>query len=299
MRQKLNRRAKTLLIIVFFTETDHTAAADFSADSERIDGQNQSSIVYSRSVQGSFHQAHAMFGDNAGTQCVANCLGAVAYHKLKNTQLWDTSDMNIVLTTGNELYTYLQRSSTINNRYLLVSELPQFVECFDKMFEFRCYESLASLISLGVDEVCYDDFNAHSLLDALQISLSDADGCFVCFGGSTFFVGKTFAKYFIFDSHSRNREGHQTADGKSTRIIHDNLFDVQQHILSLASSMGFTDVIDCEITGVVCSVMQLEDPTSVHFSLPSDMTSAQTHTDNACQMNFVESSQSDDSIVFL
>ena len=63
--------------------------------------------------------------------------------------------------------------------------------------------------------------------------------------------------------------------------------------------MGFTDVIDCEITGVVCSVMQLEDPTNVHFSLPNDMTSAQTHRDNACQMNFVESSQSDDSIVFL
>ena len=42
-----------------------------------------------------------MFGENAGTQCVANCLGAVAYHKLKNAECWDMSDMNIVLTTGN------------------------------------------------------------------------------------------------------------------------------------------------------------------------------------------------------
>ena len=100
------------------------------------DEQDQAISVYNRSVQGSFHQGNMMFGENAGTQCVANCLGAVAYHTLKNAQCWDMSDMNIVLTTGNELYKYLQRSSTINSRYLLVSALPQFVECFDKMFEF-------------------------------------------------------------------------------------------------------------------------------------------------------------------
>ena len=94
--------------------------------------------------------------------------------------------MNIVLTTGNELYTYLQRSSTISSRYLLVSELPQFVECFDKMFEFRRNESLASLINLGNGETCYEDFNAYTLIDALRISFSDWDACFACFGGNTF-----------------------------------------------------------------------------------------------------------------
>lgn len=284
----------------FFRETDHDAPLDFSGDLEIVDGQNQSTSIYYRSVQGSFHQADIMFGDNAGTQCVANCLGAVAYHKLKNTENWDMSDMNIVLATGNELYSFLQRSSTINNRYLLVSELPQFVECFDKMFEFRCNESLASLISLGVDEPCYDDFNAHTLLDAMQISLLDTDGCFVCFGGNTFLVGKTCAKYFIFDSHSRTPEGYQTADGKSIRIIHDTLIDVQQHILSLALSMGFTNVVECEITGVVCTMTQVEDDTSIDFVLPDDMISAQIHErDNSRQSNFVEISQRDDSIVFL
>lgn len=39
-----------------------------------------------RSVQGSFHQADYLFEENAGTQCVANCLSALSYHKLKNTE---------------------------------------------------------------------------------------------------------------------------------------------------------------------------------------------------------------------
>ena len=168
---------------------------DFDCDSQAAleidDVQGQTRSVINRSVQGSFHQGNVMFGENAGTQCVANCLGAVAYHKLKNAECWDMSAMNIVLTTGNELYNYLQRSSTINSRYLLVSELPQFVECFDKMFEFKCNESLASLITFGIDEPSYEDFNAYALIDALQISLSDCDACFTCFGGNTFLVGKT------------------------------------------------------------------------------------------------------------
>ncbi|XP_062604082.1 uncharacterized protein LOC134265873, partial [Saccostrea cucullata] len=65
------------------------------------------------SIQGSFHQGDLMFGENAGTQCVANSLAALAYHKVKNSNQWQTSDMNKVLATGDELYTYLQHSSTI------------------------------------------------------------------------------------------------------------------------------------------------------------------------------------------
>lgn len=35
-----------------------------------------------KSIQGSFHQAHPMFGDNAGTQCVANCLAGLAFEQV-------------------------------------------------------------------------------------------------------------------------------------------------------------------------------------------------------------------------
>lgn len=83
-------------------------------------------------MQGSFHQADPFFEDNAGTQCVAICLSGLAYHKLKSALSWTTSDIDQVLMTGDELYTYLQRSSSINDRYLLVEELPQLFECYNQ-----------------------------------------------------------------------------------------------------------------------------------------------------------------------
>ena len=58
-----------------------------------------------RSVQGSFHQAHILFEENAGTQCVANCLAALSYHRLRNAMYWTSADMNRILMTGDELYT--------------------------------------------------------------------------------------------------------------------------------------------------------------------------------------------------
>ena len=286
----------------FFTMKD--ASREIDCDSQATleihNEQNQTRSVYNRSVQGSFHQGNVMFGENAGTQCVANCLGAVAYHKLKNTEYWDMSDMNIVLTTGNELYTYLQRSSTISSRYLLVSELPQFVECFDKIFEFRRNESLASLINLGICEPCYEDFNAYTLIDALQISLSDCDACFACFGGNTFLVGKTRGKYFIFDSHSRTREGNQTADGTSIRVIYDGLFDVQQHILSLALSMGYANFVECEITGVVCSMMHVgESVRTENFQNKVSFQSLKHDERSECHSNLSEILESNDSVEYL
>ncbi|XP_062569582.1 uncharacterized protein LOC134231612 [Saccostrea cucullata] len=215
-------------------------------------------------IQGSFHQGDLMFGENAGTQCVANSLAALAYHKVKNSNQWQTSDMNKVLATGDELYTYLQRSSTIVSRYLLVNELPQFFECFNTTFKFKACESLCSLINLSDVEPNYDEFNAYSLTDALHIGLGETSGCFVCFKGNTFLVGKTEDGFFTFDPHSRSKSGCMSVSGRSTRILYQSVDDIYNHILSLAMSMGISGITECEITGVDCSVSQFAT-TDKHF----------------------------------
>ncbi|XP_062612107.1 uncharacterized protein LOC134273904 [Saccostrea cucullata] len=209
---------------------------------------------YPVSVQGSFHQADPMFGDNAGTQCVANCLSAIAYHVLKSAEIWQTADVNKVLVNGDELYTYLQNSSSVTSRYLLVEELPQYFECFSKTFEFTVKVSVPSLISLSEEEPCYEDFNACPLFEALQMTLHETVGCFVCFGGNTLVVGKTTDGFFIFDSHSRCSRGYLSMHGKSTRILLENVHDVYLHLRSLAISMGFSRTVECELTGVLCSL---------------------------------------------
>lgn len=130
-------------------------------------------------IQGSFHQAHPMFGDNAGTQCVTNCLAGLAFAQVKESYRWSTEDMNNILYTGDELYTFLQRSSSMHSRYLLVDELPQYFDCFRRSFEFTIQVTLASSICMANEEPCYADFDAYPLYEALQMALLESDGCFV------------------------------------------------------------------------------------------------------------------------
>ena len=43
-------------------------------------------------VQGSFHQGHVMFGENAGLQCLTNGLTAILMNALKDVCTWQCSD---------------------------------------------------------------------------------------------------------------------------------------------------------------------------------------------------------------
>lgn len=72
---------------------------------------------------------------------------------------------------------------------------------------------------LANDSLNYAEFNALPLDKAFQIALADNDGCFVCYGGNTFLIGKTECGFFFtFDSHSRSSEGMLSMVEKSTRF---------------------------------------------------------------------------------
>nr|XP_034320143.1 uncharacterized protein LOC117687529 [Crassostrea gigas] len=223
-------------------------------------------FVSKKIIQGTFHQGDIMFGENAGTQCVANCLASISYHKMKNTVYWTSEDMDQILITGNELYTFLQRSSSINNTYLLVEELPQLFECFDMSYVFKADEPLTSVI-LPSDELNYADFHALPLNEALEISLGETDGCFVCYGGNSFLIGKFEHGFFLFDSHSRSVNGIVNENGKSTRILLADLGQVYMHVHSLAISMGYSSNVICNLTGVYCKTAVMTDTDSNFESL--------------------------------
>lgn len=138
----------------------------------------------------------------------------------------------------------------------LVEELPQYFECYNKTFDFTVKIAVPSLISLFDEEPCYADFNAYPLFEGLQMALSGTDGCFVCFGGNTFLIGKTEDELFIFDSHARCSRGYVSFTGKSTRIMFKHVEDVFLHMKSLAISMGFTMNVECELSGVLCAVKE-------------------------------------------
>ena len=217
-------------------------------------------VAHNKSVQGNFHQGNELFGTNAGLQCVPNCLSALAYQSLKSVHEWKSTDLDKILMTGNELYDVLQKFCNISHHYLLISDLPENLHIHNELFHFSYRDSFSSLIPSCNNEEMPDlsQFNAKPLKEALMLSLSNSDGCFVCFGGNTMIVGKFMEGYFLFDSHSRSLSGTSTPTGKSTCRIVANITDVYLHIMNLAKSMKFQDSVECEVTGVLCKNSKLQ-----------------------------------------
>lgn len=146
----------------------------------------------------------------------------------------------------------------MHNRYLLVEELPQYFECFNRSFEFTTNSTLTTIVCLSDEQPCYADFNVFPLYEALQISLVETDGCFVCFGGNTFLIGKTNGVFFTFDSHSRSSQGFFCPNGRSTRLLFISIEELFMHIQTLAKSMGYSNMVECNITGVKCNSISIE-----------------------------------------
>lgn len=119
-------------------------------------------------------------------------------------------------------------------------------------------ESIASVVRAD-DGLKYAEFNAFSLDVGLQVTLEDTDGCFICFGGNTFLIGKTESGFFAFDSHSRSSDGMLSISGKSTRVLLHNVAEVYSHIQNIALSMGYSNNIECNLTGVTCAMSSIEN----------------------------------------
>lgn len=207
--------------------------------------------------------------------------------------MWTTQDVNNILATDDELYTILQRSSSMHNRYLLVEELPQYFECFSRSFEFTTNSTLATIVCLSDDQPSYADFNALPLYEALQISLVDTDGCFVCFGGNTILIGKTNGVFFTFDSHSRTSKGLFSSNGRSTRLLFNSIEELFMQIQTLAKSMGYSNMVECNITGVKCNSKSIERENK-KFNCPRD-------TNNDIHQNSLDHCTTDchDEVIFL
>ena len=202
-------------------------------------------------VQGSFHQAIPEFGSNAGRQCVPNCLAAASFHHLKTVNDWESSDMDHILKTGNELYSYLQASTTINQPYILINELPTELEIFQQLLTFSYRESLATVVGNEHEIEHLQEFNASPLYETLQMALTDCNVCFVCFSENTILVGRRKGGFFIFDSHSRSHKGLLHVDGRSVCMLFKDIDDVYTHIQELAISMRIGKAVECEVTGVI------------------------------------------------
>ena len=76
-------------------------------------------------------------------------------------------------------------------------------------------------------------------------------------------IGKADNHFFTFDPHARTLQGMQSNTGKSTRVLYENLNQLFEHIQSLALSMGYSQDVECNLTGVHCRMNFIANPTDL------------------------------------
>ena len=229
-------------------------------------------------VHGHFHQGHLKFGVNTGNSVyVANSLCAMMYSHIKELRQWMSHDMDLILNTGDELYGHLSKSSTMNNNYLLINELPNELIVLNNSYTMTYHESVTGMFE---EDGNLAEFNMMQLNRALEQTLQIYNACFICFNGNTFAVIAQDGLYYVCDSHSRDDNGWQVQDGMSILKLTPTWQDVYRYCTELRTSMNLHNNEQFEITGVtlcqdddatvcLCTGEQVEE--EVHLNM-CDMT---------------------------
>jgi hypothetical protein len=156
----------------------------------------------SQTICADFSQGNTgKFRENAGKQCVAMCLTAVLHNQQKNIDQWDSSFLNVILCAGNGLYSCI--SSSINKPFLLLTDLPEMVSIFDKIYYLQYSNPFAGDLFMTTDNLPH-----YSLENALNNLFFNSQlnyrYCLLTIDCNTVAILKTSDSNFkIFDPHSR------------------------------------------------------------------------------------------------
>ena len=125
----------------------------------------------------------ALFGVNAGKQCVAMSLTFVIYCQIKDISLWTNSTLNNILVIGNNLYSSI-RCSMRTNDYLLLTDVPDMVSIFDKVYSMQYSESFTGCLFMTSNIGPYMSLR-NSLLEEFSNSHRNYNCCLLTIGINT------------------------------------------------------------------------------------------------------------------
>ena len=155
-------------------------------------------INSTKTIQAPYSQDNvAMFGLNAGTQCVAMSLASLIYNKRNG--IVSSMDLVNIMNIGNELYSGLSRQS-----YLLLTEVCEMIMVFNINYQLQCSPSYTGTIH-GTCEVQHFNY-CISFAFAMQALLGQNYNSFLSTILSTTvgFYCNGDGKFKIFDSHCRD-----------------------------------------------------------------------------------------------
>ena len=149
---------------------------------------------------GSRSQSHPMFTWCRGKQCVAMGASFLMYCTTKEVAIFNRYDVNSILDTGNLIYQ--QVFDHVQHELLSVDELPGFISKGDVRYKFEL-----GLLRYG------DITTARSLTYQLANVFANYTNAFFVCNGMCITLKFLSGKYYLYDSHNRNRHGLQASEG--------------------------------------------------------------------------------------
>ncbi|XP_078352155.1 uncharacterized protein LOC144636825 [Oculina patagonica] len=195
----------------------------------------------SKTVTADYNQGDvALFGRNAGNQCVAMCLTAVVYN-CKNNASWSRDQLNEVLIQGNVLYSHISKS--VGKDRLLLSEIPSALSINDENFSINFSSSFAGDLHMSDVRDCF-----FPLQHVLNMLIKDYDAFLLTVEINTVaIIIDNKGNYRIFDSHSRDIHGNIAANGTAVLL---EFTSVQEMVQYLQNFYREKNVVPFEVLGM-------------------------------------------------
>ena len=203
-------------------------------------------VDHTYTVHADFNQGNELkFGVNAGKQCVAMSLCAIVYKEIKSVNIWDRLMLNSILICGDSLYSVISQS--INKSYLLLTDVPGFVDMDNHVFNLQYSDSFSG--SLQMSENSHPYVTLEHALNEVFVSLY-YNSCLLTIGMNTVAIMMPFPGVFkVFDLHSRNVFGRPSPLGYCVLLSVEGIENLGEYF-RLTSNPNV--VTPFELKGVKC-----------------------------------------------
>ena len=194
-------------------------------------------------------------------------LNAIVFREVKSVNIWNQTTLNTIMVCGDNLYGTISQS--INKNYLLLTDVPEFVNMNNITFHLEYSDSFSGALLMTVNN--YSFVTLENALDEVFHSLN-YKSCLLTIGMNTVAIMMPFPDVFkVFDSHSRDLYGMPSTSGYCVLISVEGIQNLVQYFHLTSQCSASNDYIPFELKGVTC-VRVMDVPNVNGQSVLSDNT---------------------------
>ena len=221
-------------------------------------------------VSGTLHQGYAHF-QYPGVQCTYISFWALVYMNVKNPSSWSANDVDMCVIDGNAGFIEHCFERKLQPQMLLAKELPQCIRCHG--YVWKCDQlddeiKVGTLTPLSVNNATVGI--SETLGNALVKCFCISDAILFFCGGQTIAIAKQRNKIYIFDPHSRGKDGLLHHSGNAVLVSFNEIQRLIKFIERLMQSLGLKSSELFELVPIRISIQPHAKDTSFNATADND-----------------------------